>query len=109
MYIYVVNKRTHIPHFATTDVYIGRGSVLGNPYTHKNGTTAKHICASRDEAIDKYRLYFNEQIKDKDGEFIKELRRIYLLACKTEVNLVCYCAPKKCHGSIIREFLIKHS
>jgi hypothetical protein len=30
--IKVVNKYSHIP--TSNDIYIGRGSILGNPYTH---------------------------------------------------------------------------
>lgn len=29
------------------DVYVGRGSVWGNPFSHKEGTTAEHIVSNR--------------------------------------------------------------
>ncbi|MBK6285826.1 MAG: DUF4326 domain-containing protein [Draconibacterium sp.] len=51
MVLNVVNKRTHVTQTGTVDVYCGRGSVLGNPFTHKQGTKAQFIMASRDEAI----------------------------------------------------------
>ncbi|MCA1760433.1 MAG: DUF4326 domain-containing protein [Bacteroidales bacterium] len=100
----VVNKRNHIAEVGTIDVYCGRGSVLGNPYTHKQGTTAKFIVESRDEAVDAYRTYFKTQM-ETNAEFLNEMRRIYRIARKQEVNLVCYCAPLKCHCNVIRGFL----
>ena len=39
------------------DVYIGRGSVWGNPFSHKKGTAAKFIVDSREEAIQKFEEY----------------------------------------------------
>ena len=101
----VVNKRTHAAQAGKVDVYCGRGSVLGNPYTHKQGTKAKFILASRDEAVEAYRNYFKEQMAS-NAEFLNEMRRIYRLARKQEVNLVCYCYPLPCHCNVIRGFLL---
>lgn len=49
--IYVVNKHKHTP--TETDVYIGRGSDLGNPYTSiKDGKTkARYVVDSREESV----------------------------------------------------------
>ncbi len=69
----------------SNDVYIGRGSKWGNPYIiGKDG--------NRDEVIDKYRLYLD--------------RSPHLLCAIGELkdrSLVCYCAPKRCHGDILFE------
>lgn len=63
------------------DVYIGRGSIWGNPYViGKDGT--------REEVIQKYIDNFN--LYDK----------VHLLKNK---NLVCFCKPLPCHG----DFLLK--
>jgi len=105
MILNVVNKRTHIAQKGTVDVYCGRGSVLGNPYTHKQGTKAKFIMESRDEAVEEYRNYFKTQM-ETNAEFLAEMRRIYRVARQHEVNLVCYCAPLKCHCNVIRAFLL---
>lgn len=101
----VVNKRTHVAKVGTVDVYCGRSSVLGNPYTHKAGTKAKFIMESRAEAIEEYRGYFRMQMESNDA-FLLEMRRIYRLARKQEVNLVCYCAPLPCHCNVIRGFIL---
>lgn len=67
-------------------VYIGRGSPYGNPF--KIGEDGTRV-----EVIEKFRRYvFNN----------KELLNLI----RTELpgkDLVCYCAPKKCHGDIILE------
>jgi len=105
MVLNVVNKRNHIAEVGTVDVYCGRGSVLGNPYTHKQGTKAQFITESRDEAIEEYRGYFKTQM-ESNAEFLIEMRRIYRLARKQEVNLVCYCAPLPCHCNVIRGFIL---
>ena len=84
------------------EVYIGRGSIFGNPYTHipiKN-TKAEFQVKTRQEAIDKYREYFYNRIEN-DTEFLDEVLRL-----KDKV-LGCYCKPLDCHGDIIKEFLDK--
>lgn len=72
------------------DVYIGRGSVWGNPYSHKEGTLAEHVVSSRSEAIKKYEEYLlaNEEL----------MGRLHELKGKT---LGCWCKPKSCHGDIL--------
>lgn len=84
------------------DVYIGRGSIFGNPYTHipKQYTKAQFQVKTRQEAIDKYREYFYKRIEE-DSEF---LDAVLLLKGKT---LGCYCKPLDCHGDIILQFLEK--
>jgi len=84
------------------DVYIGRGSIFGNPYTHLplKGTKATVQVKTRCEAVEKYRVYFYDRIEN-DTEFLDEVLRL-----KDKV-LGCYCSPKECHGDIITEFLNK--
>ncbi len=105
MILNVKNKRTHIAEVGKVDVYCGRGSVLGNPFSHKEGTRAKFVMESRDEAVEAYRTYFKTQM-ETNSEFLNEMRRIYRIARKSEVNLVCYCAPLRCHCDVIRGFLL---
>lgn len=75
------------------DVYIGRGSVWGNPYSHREGTLAEHIVGSRSEAIQKYEEYLlsNEDL----------MRRLPELKGKV---LGCWCKPKSCHGDILLKY-----
>jgi len=78
------------------DIYIGRGSKWGNPFTHikDRDTKAEFIVNSRKEAIDKYREY----ILNND-ELLKDLPEL------KDKKLGCYCFPKSCHGDILVELL----
>lgn len=77
------------------DVYIGRGSVWGNPYSHiPSGTKAQFVVASVDDAIEAYKKHLWKQIKD--GSITIE----QLLELDGKV-LGCFCKPKPCHGDVI--------
>lgn len=82
MGIKVVNRYTHTP--TSRDVYIGRGSKWGNPYRiGADGT--------RDQVIEKYFEYI--------------LRKPELIGALDELrnkNLVCFCAPQRCHGDVLK-------
>lgn len=95
----VVNKYKHTP--TPNDLYIGRGSLLGNPYTHREGKTlAKYIVKTREESIERYKDYFyNVLLKD---EKVLEL----LNTINDSTILVCFCSPQPCHGNVIREWYI---
>ena len=103
--IKVKNKHKSKPE--PNDIYIGRGSALGNPFTHLDlsETKAEYKCNSRDEAISNYESYIKNKIKEKDFKICRELNNIFLLAIKQDINLVCYCSPKSCHGDIIKKII----
>ena len=74
------------------DVYIGRPSIWGNPYSHReNGTKAKYKVASREEAISRYEQWLRSK-PDLVALARKEL--------KGKV-LGCWCVPDKCHGHVL--------
>lgn len=104
--IHVVNKATYASS-TPYQLYVGRGSVLGNPYTSKDldKTKAKYQCVNKEEALSNYRKYLLEKIKEKDKDICAELNTIHTLAIKHKCDLVCYCAPKKCHADIIKEIV----
>lgn len=74
------------------DVYIGRGTLWGNPYQMgKEGT--------RDEVIAKFSYDFEKRflkLPEKFDENIEKLRG------KT---LGCHCKPAACHGDVIANYL----
>ncbi len=76
------------------DVYIGRPSIWGNPYTHQARTQAKFVVATRDEAIEKYEVYIRSTPE--------LLRRLPELRGK---RLGCWCAPFPCHGDVLVKLL----
>lgn len=83
-------------HHHECDVYIGRPSKWGNPYTHlkDSKTLAKYVVGSRQEAIDKYREWILTQ-----PELLKDLQEL-----KGKV-LGCWCKPKECHGDVLIELI----
>lgn len=90
----VLNKHVHgIPDGA---VYIGRGSKWGNPFTSIQGKTTKAttVVATREESIEQYRQWLKQQIRS--GCISREE-----LAALYGKDLVCFCAPKPCHGDIL--------
>lgn len=82
------------------DVYIGRGSKWGNPFTHikDKETKAEFVVSTREESIEKFREYILDKI-EKGEVSIDELLE---LAGK---RLGCFCKPKSCHGDILVEIV----
>ena len=78
------------------DVYIGRPSIWGNPFSHKEGTSAKFKVQSREEAVRMYRQWIlnNPTLRTKLPE----------LKGKT---LGCWCSPLSCHGDVLLELANK--
>ena len=75
------------------DVYIGRPSLFGNPFSiGKDG--------NRKEVIEKFRVYFHDRIW-QDLDFTKKVKQL-----KGKI-LGCWCKPGKCHGDVIAAYLDK--
>lgn len=68
------------------DVYVGRPSRWGNPFSHKPGTKARYRVADRTEAIASYRRWLWEEIRA--GRV--QLEELAALDGKT---LGCWCSP----------------
>jgi len=78
------------------DVYVGRPSRWGNPFSHKPGTKARYRVADRTEAIASYRRWLWEEIRA--GRV--QLEELAALDGKT---LGCWCSPAPCHGEVLLE------
>ena len=78
----ILNKHVHgVPKGA---YYCGRGSPLGNPFViGRDGT--------RDEVCDKYDAWIDDQPQ-----------LLPLIASLKGRDLVCFCAPKRCHCETVR-------
>lgn len=96
----VVNLRT----CARADhdvVYIGRGSIFGNPFSHLPSRFGTVRVASREEAVARFREWMTTTLhvpgwkkpSSDDVEFLRGKR------------LGCYCAPSACHGDVYIELL----
>lgn len=78
------------------DVYIGRPSVWGNPFSHKNGTLAKYKVDTVEQAVDRYREWVMAQ-----PTFVDVIKR----ELKGQV-LGCWCKTANnpyalCHGDVL--------
>lgn len=93
--IKVVSKRGGLsPELGWTDWYVGRPSVLGNPFTVKTET-------ERSVRIAQYRKWLWEQIQ-LDTDVLYELIAIARqLVQGQKVRLICWCAPNPCHADVI--------
>lgn len=100
--IQVVNKYKHVP--TKDDCFIGRPSPLGNPYSHMAGTTAIFTVSSREEAVQKYEEYLTSAVND-NVRVKTEIDRLVQKAVSGDLNLVCYCKPKACHGDVIKKVI----
>jgi hypothetical protein len=78
------------------DIYIGRGSKWGCPYTiiKDRPTLAKEIVDSKEEALSKYKEYVLNSpelmgnLDELDGK-----------------TLGCFCKPEPCHGDVLLELI----
>lgn len=75
------------------DIYIGRPSKWGNPFSHKAGTKAEFQVATREEAVKRYEEYLlnSPELLDALPELFGKV-------------LGCWCAPQLCHGHILAFF-----
>lgn len=104
--VLVVNKTNHAP--TDNDYYIGRGSVLGNPYTSKdvNNSMAIYQSTSREASIESYRDYLKDKIDSNDIPIMNMINMMLETLKTSDINLVCYCKPKDCHGDVIKTYLV---
>lgn len=106
--ITILNKH-HINTDPIRTYYIGRGSLLGNPYSHdSNNVEPEFLCDTREIAVEKYKLHIVAEIKK--SEKLRELIKNMLddLNSGTNIALMCFCAPKLCHGTVIKRILENH-
>ena len=90
-------------------VYIGRanpskqlqGSPLGNPFRliEAGGTY------TRDQSVDAYAVWLRQQLAARNPAVCAEMNRLYKLAKDGDLALWCYCAPKRCHGDVVKQIL----
>lgn len=109
MSVIVYNIKTEDHSSDPNCYYIGRPSILSNPFTHdgKRSSLAKLSFKTRDEAIDAYEKYFQVMIETNE-EFKQAFNEIYeKYKSGEDVYLGCFCKPNRCHGDIIAKELQK--
>jgi uncharacterized protein DUF4326 len=73
------------------EVYIGRGSVFGNPFRiGRDGDRA--------DVVHKFQVSFRARLAE-DPEFW------YAVQGLRGKTLMCYCKPQLCHGDVIAQYL----
>lgn len=76
------------------DVYIGRGSIWGNPFTIQE--------YGRDRCIPMYEQYIRQRLHEEPDLYLQ------LLELKGK-RLGCFCKPKACHGDILVKLIQEYS
>jgi len=94
--ITVVNKHTYRGK-STGVVYIGRGSVFGNPYPLPKYT--------REASIAKYKKDFLVLMTWESPMKIALRKIAQEILHGRDVKLMCYCAPRACHGDVLKQYI----
>jgi hypothetical protein len=92
MTVNILNKY----HGKADGVYIGRGSPFGNPYPIGE--------EDRDTVCDKYEHHFSYKL-NTDPHFQAAVDDLVNKARTGDLNLICFCAPKRCHGETIKRHI----
>lgn len=103
----VLNGKTH-GFIGEDKIYIGRynktynlqASILANPFI----ITSEE---QREESIKKYTKYIFSKYCLGKGSIYKELNELAnLYIINNNINLICWCTPKQCHGDILKKLII---
>jgi len=79
---------------------VDRKTPVGNPFFMKNESERNKVC-------DQYEKWFNEQVKI-NTKMQKYLNEILDTLKYTDVTLMCWCSPKRCHAETIRNWLLNN-
>lgn len=89
--IHIVNRKT----YRGESIYIGRPSVLGNPF--RIGPDG-----DRSTVIAKYRRWLWNEIQRGAGPVFEEIQRLAEFAEANDLVLGCWCWPQPCHGDYVK-------
>lgn len=105
--IYVYNSHNEDYTSRPNNFYIGRPSILCNPFSHNGVRSCFKTLTfkTREEAIAAYEKYF-DKMYGSDEEFTKAFDEIYEHYKNGEdIYLQCFCKPNACHGDVIADKL----
>jgi hypothetical protein len=63
------------------------------------------VVPTREEAINRYRTWLQDKLRARDPKVCATLDYIEIKARQGDVSLICWCAPKACHGDVIKEII----
>ena len=86
-------------HSGTHGFYVGRPTVLGNPYPIRAGRT-------RDDACDLYAQWFAASRSLPEVKTVlDDLLQVHRETGTKRMVLLCHCAPERCHADTIAAYL----
>jgi hypothetical protein len=83
--------RKGLPPLPEPNMYVGRGTPLGNPYSLDDFPGS-----DRTIVLEMYKRWLWDKIKAGDAAVLGAMRKI-----RPETHLVCSCYPKTCHADVI--------
>jgi len=105
--IQVANIRTYVRSGTEcAEVYIGRqcGGFSESPLANKFKIGRD---GNREQVIAKYKIWLWKQYQKEDSKARAELDRLCALIKQgVDIMLMCWCVPKACHGTIIRDCIV---
>lgn len=120
-HINILNRSSDVIPFDSIPIY--RPHVLGNPFSHLSSRTrAEFKVATVEEAVSCFEVWLQEKLRNYQPDVCDAMNVIAIRHLKnvrkdedsrsetgpttdTPLNLVCCCAPKPCHGSIIKKII----
>lgn len=109
IYVYNIHEEDHSAN--ENDFYIGRGSPVGNLFSHLNEKGSYYDIVhvdTREEAIENYKKIQFPFEYENHREFREYIDKMYEKFKNGEdIYLGCFCKPKSCHGDVIKEYLEK--
>jgi Domain of unknown function (DUF4326) len=101
--VQVVNRHTFTGPRDESYFYVGRGTALGNNWSHIPNTAAQFRVSSLQEAVGNYRQWLWQEIQRGTGPAFTALQQLKERAVAGEkVSLACSCKPQLCHGDVIK-------
>jgi len=80
-------------------VYVGRPTPLGNPFRLERED-------QREEVVARYATWLEEELRQGNPAVTRALEELYRrLKRRGALTLLCFCAPRRCHGEVIAEHL----
>jgi len=86
-----------LPNTYVMNIMYSSGSIFGNPFY-------KEYKLTRAQRIEKFKVYFEDKMINGDAERTRDWMFTIVDLYKNDIDiaLVCACAPKPCHGDIIK-------
>lgn len=87
-------------HHGVKGIYVGRPSILGNPYILTNES-------DRAKVLEQHNAYLEAEMQNADGAVYKEIHRLADLLYEQDITLVCSCSSKACHADNIARVIMQ--